>query len=129
MPTWLRNNRSMHDTARPTKISFVLMRAAGAAIAALLVRYFERQIASTAPSTMPCGACHDGPMTEATTFQCPNCETGYKVVRVEAARTGEHRQLTCLGCGAALLSREGKFALKYFRTEGSRRAKTDCRNY
>ena len=106
----------MSDTARPTKISFLPMRAIGTAIAALLVRYFERQLFSLIPYTMPCSACYDGTMTEAGTFQCPNCEAGYKAVRIEAARTGEDRQLTCLGCGAPLLSREGKFALKYFRT-------------
>ena len=106
----------MANTARSTKISFGQMRAAGAAVAALLARYFERQ-----PCTMPWAACYGGPVTEAIKFQCPNCEAGYKVVRVEAARTGKDHQLTCLGCGAPLLNREGKFALKYFRTEGSRR--------
>lgn len=111
----------MSNTDRSTKISFGQTRAAGAAVAALLARYFERQITSTAPCTMPWAACYGGPMTEPIKFQCPNCEAGYKVVRVEAARTGEDRQLTCLGCGAPLLNREGKFALKYFRTEGSRR--------
>jgi hypothetical protein len=111
----------MPDTARPIKISFLPMRAVGTAIAALLVRYFERQIASTAAGTMAYASCCDDTMPEATKFQCTNCKTGYKVVRVEAGRTGDDRQLTCLGCGAPLLSREGKFALKYFRTEGSRR--------
>jgi hypothetical protein len=111
----------MPDTARPTKISFLPMRAVGTAIAALLVRYFERQIASAATGTMAYASYCDDTMTEATKFQCPNCKTGYKVVRVEAGCTGEDRQLTCLGCGAPLLSRDGKFALKYFRTEGSRR--------
>jgi hypothetical protein len=111
----------MPDTARPTKISFLPMRAVGTAIAALLVRYFERQIASTAAGTMSYASCCDDTMAEAGKFQCPNCKAEYKVVRVEAERTGEDRQLTCLGCGEPLLSREGKFALKYFCTEGSRR--------
>lgn len=59
-------------------------------------------------------------MTEPTKFRCSNCETEYKIVRVEAPAT--HKDpLLCLSCGAPLQNREGKFALKYFRTDGSRR--------
>jgi hypothetical protein len=47
-------------------------------------------------------------------FRCPNCEAEYKVARVEALST-RNMQLTCLSCGAPLLNRQGKFALKYFR--------------
>jgi len=52
-------------------------------------------------------------------FRCPNCEAEYKVVRVEAAPTYD-QPLLCLGCGGPLHNREGKFALKYFRTNGPR---------
>lgn len=41
----------------------------------------------------------------------------YKVVRIEAPSI-QDRPLTCFSCGAPLRSREGKFALKYFRTDG-----------
>jgi predicted RNA-binding Zn-ribbon protein involved in translation (DUF1610 family) len=55
----------------------------------------------------------------ATRFQCPNCQAQYKVVRVEASPTDD-QPLVCLSCGGPLHNREGKFALKYFRTDGSR---------
>jgi hypothetical protein len=57
-------------------------------------------------------------MPEPTKFYCPTCETPYKVVRVEAPATHD-KQLLCLSCGGPLQSREGKFALKYFKTDGS----------
>lgn len=38
-------------------------------------------------------------MPDPTTFQCPNCDAQYKVVRVEGAPTHDH-QILCLGCGA-----------------------------
>jgi hypothetical protein len=53
------------------------------------------------------------PMTDAT-FRCPTCDVAYRVVRVEAPPSHE-KQLLCLGCGGPLRSREGKYALKYFR--------------
>jgi len=59
------------------------------------------------------------PIQEATGFQCPNCDARYKVVRIEAAPTHD-RQIVCVGCGRPLLGRQGKFVLKYFRTEGGR---------
>ena len=52
-------------------------------------------------------------------FECPHCEAQYKVVSVEAPPTND-RPLLCLSCGGPLHNREGKFALKYFPTEGSR---------
>jgi len=52
-------------------------------------------------------------------FQCPTCEAEYKVVRVEAPPTHD-QPLLCLSCGGPLHNREGKFALKYFRTDGPR---------
>lgn len=47
-------------------------------------------------------------------FECPYCQSPYKVVLVEAPATHD-RQLLCLSCGGPLKSHEGKFALKYFR--------------
>jgi predicted RNA-binding Zn-ribbon protein involved in translation (DUF1610 family) len=51
---------------------------------------------------------------ETTKFDCPTCRAEYWVVRVEAAPM-HNNQLLCLSCGGHLRSREGKFALKYFR--------------
>jgi hypothetical protein len=51
-------------------------------------------------------------------FRCPTCDTEYRLVRVEAEPSGNEHPLTCLGCGAPLCNREGKFALKYFRVDG-----------
>ena len=53
-------------------------------------------------------------MQETANFRCGTCETRYKVVRAEAPPAND-KQLLCLGCGAPLRNREGKFALKYFR--------------
>ena len=63
---------------------------------------------------------HSQTMPEPIKFRCPNCETEYKVVLVEAPPTHTD-PILCLSCGAPLQNREGKFALKYFRTTGSRR--------
>ena len=38
--------------------------------------------------------------------------------RVEAPPSSDENRLLCLSCGAPLLNREGKYALKYFRTNG-----------
>jgi len=46
-------------------------------------------------------------------FNCANCGTHYKVVRVEAP-TAADREIACLSCGVPLEAREGSFALKYF---------------
>jgi hypothetical protein len=62
-------------------------------------------------------------MTEAIEFMCPNCDTEYKVVRIEAPAT-DSNPLLCLSCGAPLQDHEGKFALKYFRTDGPKRRTT-----
>ena len=47
----------------------------------------------------------------------PNCEAEYQVVRVEAPPTHDD---PLLSCGGPLRNREGKYALKYFRTDGSK---------
>jgi hypothetical protein len=57
-------------------------------------------------------------MSEPTSFQCPTCETPYKVARV-ATPVANDRELLCLSCGGPLRNREGKFALKYFKADGS----------
>jgi predicted RNA-binding Zn-ribbon protein involved in translation (DUF1610 family) len=57
-------------------------------------------------------------MQNTVSFQCPNCDEQYKVVRVEAP-TANDKQLLCLSCGAPLHNRVGKYALKYFSTDGS----------
>jgi transcription elongation factor Elf1 len=49
-----------------------------------------------------------------TTFHCQNCNTEYKVVRVEADSSAD-RTITCRTCGAPFNCREGRFVLKYFR--------------
>jgi predicted RNA-binding Zn-ribbon protein involved in translation (DUF1610 family) len=54
------------------------------------------------------------PSTGATQFECPNCGTRYKLVRVETDEVLPDQQLTCLKCGGPLHGREGKFMLKYF---------------
>jgi hypothetical protein len=79
--------------------------------AANICRMRIRDISRFAPTR------HDHATAETTSFHCPNCQTRYKVVKVEASK--EHdRPLSCLSCGAPLINREGKFALKYFRTDG-----------
>ena len=57
-------------------------------------------------------------MENVTKFRCPTCESEYKVVRVELPLSGNEHPLTCLGCGAPLRNREGKFILKYLRVDG-----------
>jgi|GraSoiStandDraft_4_1057263.scaffolds.fasta_scaffold835293_2 hypothetical protein len=52
-------------------------------------------------------------------FKCPSCGARYKLVRVEAEPTPENSELSCMGCGASLQEREGRFALKYFFTDKS----------
>jgi hypothetical protein len=55
-------------------------------------------------------------MENTTSFQCPNCDAQYKVVRVEAP-PNINEELVCLTCGSPLRNREDNFVLKYFRTE------------
>jgi hypothetical protein len=62
---------------------------------------------------------YNPPLQEVTKFQCPTCDAKYKVVRIEAAPTPDG-QIICISCGGPLLSRQGKFVLKYFRIEGGR---------
>ena len=56
-------------------------------------------------------------------YKCPTCDALYELVHVEAPPNHDQReQVLCLGCGGPLRNREGKFALKYFRVGGSRKA-------
>jgi hypothetical protein len=58
------------------------------------------------------------PSIGATPFECPNCGTRYKLVRVETDEALPDHQLTCLKCGGPLHGREGRFVLKYFLVDG-----------
>ena len=66
-------------------------------------------------------------MTEANKVRCPTCQTEYLVVRVEVPPTHEGGELLCLSCGGPLRSREGKFALKYFRDGAKKEIKRNGR--
>jgi len=59
-------------------------------------------------------------MSEATKFHCPNCDAEYDVARLETPPKYD-RELLCIGCGGPLQSHNGKFSLKYSRTDGKRR--------
>ena len=54
-------------------------------------------------------------------FNCPNCEAGYEVVRIEEPPHPTDREVTCLSCGGPLYGREGRFILKYFLTDRPKR--------
>lgn len=58
------------------------------------------------------------PHAKMASAKCSTCEASYQVVRVEAQPTFDEKQLLCPGCGAPLRNREGKYALKYFRSNG-----------
>ena len=48
------------------------------------------------------------------TFNCPNCNALYQIVKVEAGPETVDRQVTCRACGCPFPGREGKFVIKYF---------------
>ena len=52
-------------------------------------------------------------MSEISSFQCPQCDAIYQVVRVEAEPTSD-REINCPVCRTPLRSRDGRFVLKYF---------------
>jgi hypothetical protein len=58
-------------------------------------------------------------------FFCPTCGAKYEIVRVKAPPRPTDREVTCLSCGGPLHGREGKFLLKYFLTERSKRRAYD----
>jgi hypothetical protein len=53
-------------------------------------------------------------------FKCPNCTTRYHVVQGEADPS-TNVEINCLVCDQPLLSRDGRFILKYFLLDGPRR--------
>jgi transcription elongation factor Elf1 len=48
------------------------------------------------------------------TFNCPNCNATYQVVKQEAGPETVYSEITCRACGGPLPNRESKFVLKYF---------------
>jgi hypothetical protein len=47
-------------------------------------------------------------------FACPNCNSLYELVKVEAGPEAVHRKVACRSCDAPLPGIEGNFVLKYF---------------
>ena len=47
-------------------------------------------------------------------FTCPNCGAFYQLVKAEAGRETDSREINCRACGDPLAGREGEFVLKYF---------------
>jgi hypothetical protein len=58
--------------------------------------------------------------SEAELFNCPNCSSQYRLIRVEA-EPRSYGQIECVHCGGPLNGREGKFILKYFLVDKPRR--------
>jgi len=54
------------------------------------------------------------PTSHAEAFNCPNCNSHYKLVRAEADPKSPEGQVACRQCGAPLNGREGDLVLKYF---------------
>jgi predicted Zn finger-like uncharacterized protein len=52
--------------------------------------------------------------TERQSFNCPNCNALYHVVKVEAGPETVDREINCRSCGAPLTGRDDKLVLKYF---------------
>jgi len=61
-------------------------------------------------------------------FKCPNCGAGYKVMRVEAPPGLGDDPISCVSCGAAIPSYDGKLAMKYFQIERSPRHRHAARS-
>ena len=47
-------------------------------------------------------------------FNCPNCNALYEVVKLQAGPETNDREITCRNCGNPLIGREGSLVLKYF---------------
>ena len=47
-------------------------------------------------------------------FACPNCNSLYELIKVEAGPETVHREVACRSCEAPLPGIEGKFVLKHF---------------
>jgi hypothetical protein len=52
-------------------------------------------------------------------FTCGTCEAVYKLLTIEAPATDD-KPIECVACGAPLVGRIGKYALKYIRVTGRR---------
>src|SRR5262249_39436765 len=50
----------------------------------------------------------------ASSFDCPNCGAGYKVVRMESDAIDVEGQIVCRRCGGPLFGGGGRKTLKYF---------------
>jgi transcription elongation factor Elf1 len=48
-------------------------------------------------------------MGSSSQFNCSDCGAVYEVVHVEAENVANDHELACLGCGALLQSRQGRF--------------------
>jgi transcription elongation factor Elf1 len=64
------------------------------------------------------------PNSQAEAFDCPNCNSRYKLVRAEADPESPDGQVACRQCGAPLNGREGHLVLKYFLVDKPRRQAT-----
>jgi transcription elongation factor Elf1 len=74
------------------------------------------------------GALESRVMPATTKFNCPTCETAYKVVRTDAPPSFDERQLLCLSCGAPLRNREGKNGRQSVGSSKWSEAKIDLRS-
>ncbi len=52
-------------------------------------------------------------------FKCSTCKTVYRLVLIEAP-AADDKPIECVSCGAPLVGRIGKYALKYIRVTGRR---------
>jgi DNA-directed RNA polymerase subunit RPC12/RpoP len=59
---------------------------------------------------------------ETKSFRCSTCDAVYKIVIIEAP-PADDKPIECVSCGAPLVARIGRHALKYFRVTGGRRAR------
>src|SRR5262249_60932540 len=54
----------------------------------------------------------------ASSFDCPNCGAGYKVVRMESDAIDVEGQIVCRRCGGPPFGGESRYNLKYFLVSG-----------
>jgi hypothetical protein len=47
-------------------------------------------------------------------FNCPNCNALYHIVKIEPGPETRDGEITCRACGAPLPGREGRHVVKYF---------------
>jgi hypothetical protein len=53
-------------------------------------------------------------------FTCPQCQSRYKLVRVEPGPRTTNHAVHCTVCGYRLVPRDGEDVLKYFLSWGTR---------